>query len=233
MREEERRVLAQYHQRDIGTVALEAKYTFLAGAGGLVLGFVWLAAFHFGDRGASFWPIVALAAAGAALGLPFDLRRRRARLRERQAAAAARWGPVEAVGVVEHIVAEASKAARIDDNQANTAWFLQVDVDQVLCIWDWAEEATDHVEIDLIPGPSPTPLAIRWPGKKLAPIQPERKFRRGEREPGSDREERRVPVGGSSRVRASRSRGTIMTLQTRSAAARVCLCASRSRKTPG
>jgi hypothetical protein len=183
MREEDRRTLDQYRQRDIGTVAFEAKYTFLGGAAGLVIGFVWLAAFHFGDRGASFWPIVALVAAGAAVGLPVDRRRARIQWRERQAAAASRWDPIEAVGVVDHVVAEASKAVRIDDDEANTAWFLQVDVDRVLCIWDWADEATDHVEVDLIPGGSPTPLAIRWSGKPLAPIRPKRKFRRSEREP--------------------------------------------------
>jgi hypothetical protein len=63
---------------------------------------------------------------------------------------------------VELIVAEASKAMRLDDNGADTAWFVQVDEDQVLCIWDWADEATEHVEVDLVPGASPTSLAIRW-----------------------------------------------------------------------
>jgi hypothetical protein len=183
MRDEDRRVVDQYRQRDIGTVALEPKYAFFGGAAGLVIGFAWLAAFHFGDRGASSWPIFALTAAGAALGLPVDLRRRRVRLRERQADAASRWDSVESAGVVDHIVAEASKAARIDDNEANTAWFLQVDADQVLCVWDWADKATEHVEVDLVPTASPTALAIRWSGKKLAPIHPKRKFTRGEREP--------------------------------------------------
>lgn len=181
--DEDRRVLNQYRQREVGTVAFEAKYTFLGGAAGMLLGFVWLAAFHFGDRGASSWPIVALTAAGAAFGLPLDLRRRLVELRERRAAAASRWDPVEAVGVVFHIVAEASQAVRIDDNESNTAWFLQVDVDQILCVWDWADEATEHIEVDLIPAASPTALAIRWSGKRLAPIRQKRKFKRGERQP--------------------------------------------------
>ena len=183
IRDEDRRVVDQYRQRGVGTVALEPKYAFLGGAAGLVIGFGWLAAFHFGDRGASFWPIFALTAAGAALGLPVDLQRRRVQLRERQAAAASRWDPVESVGVVDQIVADAARAVRIDDNQANTAWFLQVDADQILCIWDWADEATEHVEVDLIPAASPTALAIRWSGRKLPPIHPKRKFKRGEREP--------------------------------------------------
>jgi len=183
IRDEDRRVVDQYRQRDVGIVALEPRYAFLGGAAGLVLGFAWLAAFHFGDRGASCWPIFALTAAGAALGLAVDLRRRRGRLRERQAAAASRWDPVESIGVVDHIVAEAARALRIDDNQASTAWFLQVDADQILCVWDWADEATEHIEIDLIPAASPTALAVRWFGKKLTPIAPKRKFKRGEREP--------------------------------------------------
>lgn len=183
MSDDDRRVVHQFRQRDIGTVAFEAKYTFLAGAAGCAVGFVWLAAFHFGDRGAALWPIAALTGAGAALGLPLDLRRRRARLSERKAASASRWDPVESVGIVDHIVAEASKAVRIDDNDANTAWFLQVDADQVLCVWDWADEAMEHIEVDLVPAASPTPLVIRWSGKKLEPIRPKRKFKRGEREP--------------------------------------------------
>jgi hypothetical protein len=72
---------------------------------------------------------------------------------------------------------------RIDDNQASTAWFLQVDADEILCVWTWTDDATEHVEVDLIPAASPTALAIRWSGKKLAPLHPKRKFKRGEREP--------------------------------------------------
>jgi len=74
-------------------------------------------------------------------------------------------------------------AARIDDDDANSAWFLQVEADQVLCVWDWTERATERVEVDLIAGSSPTPLAIRWSGNELVPITPKRKFRRGERKP--------------------------------------------------
>jgi hypothetical protein len=180
IRDEDRRVVDQYRQRDVGTVAFEPKYSFLGGAAGLVIGFAWFTALHFGDLGASSWPIFALTAACAALGLPVDLRRRRVRLRERRAAAASRWDFVESVGVVDCIVAEAARAVRIDDNQANTAWFLQVEADQILCVWDWVGEATEHVEVDLIPAASPNPLAIRWSGKKLAPIHPKRKFKRGE-----------------------------------------------------
>jgi hypothetical protein len=180
IRDEDRRVVDQYRQRDVGTVAFEPKYSFLGGAAGLVIGFAWFTALHFGDLGASSWPIFALTAACAALGLPVDLRRSRVRLRERRAAAASRWDFVESVGVVDCIVAEAARAVRIDDNQANTAWFLQVEADQILCVWDWVGEATEHVEVDLIPAASPNPLAIRWSGKKLAPIHPKRKFKRGE-----------------------------------------------------
>jgi hypothetical protein len=183
MREENRRVVDEYRQRDVGVVAFEAKYTFFQGAAGLALGFVWLAAFHLGDRGASAWPILALSAAGAALGLPLDLSRRRARTREQRAAAAARWDPILAVGVVEQIAAEATLAVRIDDNDANSAWFLQVDMDQVLCVWDWVDQARERVEVELIPGSSPTSLAIRWSGNELDPITPKRKFRRGEHQP--------------------------------------------------
>lgn len=183
MREEDRRVIDQYRERDLGGIAFEAKYAFFGGAAGLALGLLWFAAFHLGDRGASPWPVLAFAAAGAAMGLPFDLSRRRARAREQRTAAAARWDPVAAVDVVEELVAEASLAVRLDDDDANSAWFLQVEEDQVLCVWDWANRVTERVEIDVIPGVSPTPLAIRWSGNELVPITPKRKFRRGERKP--------------------------------------------------
>jgi hypothetical protein len=181
--DEDRRLLERYRQNAIGTTRFVAKYTFLAGAAGLVLGFLWLGIFHWGDRGAAFWPVVALTAAGAAVGFPFDYRRHRRERQDREAAAAAKWDPVIAVGVVEHLVADASKAVRLDDKEANTAWFLQVGEKQILCVWDWADDATERVEIDLIPGSSPTPLKISWTGKKLIPLNPKRKFKRGEREP--------------------------------------------------
>lgn len=183
MRDEDRRIVDQYRQRDIGTVERDAKHAFFGGAAGAVLGFIWFAAFHFGDRGASPWPIVALTAAGAAFGLAVDVRRRRARLRRRQVAAALRWDPVESAGVVDHIVAQVSKAVRLDAHEANTAWFLQVEVDQILCVWDWVDEAHEHLEVNLVPAASPIPHKVRWSGKKLTPIQPKRKFRHGERQP--------------------------------------------------
>lgn len=183
MREEDRRVLNQYRQRDIGVVAFEARYALLGGLAGLLSGLLWLAAFHFGDPRAPVWIVLALAGAGAALGVPVDLHRRRARARERRAAAAARWDPLLAGDVVEQISAEASRAVRIDDDHANSAWFLQVGEDQILCVWDWTDRASERVELDLVPGTTPTPLGIRWSGNKLIPITPKRKFRRGERAP--------------------------------------------------
>jgi hypothetical protein len=181
--DQDRGILERYRQNGIGTIRFDARFTFLGGAAGLLIGFLWLGIFHWGDHGASFWPIVGLVAAGAAVGFPFDhLRARKQRL-EREAAAAAKWNPVIAVGTVEHLVAEASAAVRIDDNEANTAWFLQVAEKQILCVWDWVDDATEHVEVDLVPGSSPTPLNIAWTGKKLAPLRPKRKFKRGEREP--------------------------------------------------
>lgn len=183
MREEDRRVLDQYRQREIGVVAFEARYVLLAGLAGLLSGLGWLAAFHFGDPRAPVWIVLALAGAGAALGLPVDLQRRRARLHERRAAAAARWDPILSGDVVEQISAEATRAVRIDDDHANSAWFLQVGEDQILCVWDWIDRARERVEVDLVPGTSPTPLAIRWSGNELVPITPKRKFRRGERQP--------------------------------------------------
>jgi hypothetical protein len=183
MADGDRRVLDQYRQQTIGKVPFEARVTFLAGAAGLVTGFVWLGLFHWGDKGAPFWPIIAVTAVGAAVGRPIDLARTRRRLKERRAIAAAEWDPVVSVGVVEHVVAEASRAVRIDDNQANTAWFLQVAADQILCVWAWADDATEHVEVDLVPGTPPTVLKVSWAGRKLTPSWPKRKFRRGEREP--------------------------------------------------
>lgn len=181
--DEDRQLLERYRQNAIGTTRFDAKYTFLAGAAGLVLGFLWLGIFHFGDRGAPFWPIVALTAAGAAVGFPLDYLRHRKQRQDREATAAAKWDPIIAVGVVEHLVGEATKAVRLDDNEANTAWFLQIGEKQILCVWDWADDATERVEIKLVPGSSPTPLKISWTGKKLTPLRPKRKFKRGEREP--------------------------------------------------
>jgi hypothetical protein len=89
MADEDRKVLAQYRRQAVGSVPFEAKVTFLVGAAGLVAGFVWLGFFHLGDRGAPFWPIVALVAAGAAVGFPIDFVRARNGLRQRQDAAAA------------------------------------------------------------------------------------------------------------------------------------------------
>jgi len=180
---EDRQLLEQLRRNSIGTTRFAAKSTFLAGAAGLALGLLWLVSFHRGDRGAPFWPIVALAAAGATVGFWFDDRRHKRERRDREAAAAARWGPIIEVGVVEHLIAEASKAVRLDDDEGNTAWLLQVGERQVLCVWDWPNDASERVEIDLVPGRSPTALRISWTGKALPPSRPKRRFKRGERQP--------------------------------------------------
>jgi len=54
---------------------------------------------------------------------------------------------------------------------------------EILCLWDWAEDPSEHVEIDFIPTEDPTCVTIVWSGKKLTPIRPTRLFKRGEREP--------------------------------------------------
>ncbi|MBX3191481.1 MAG: hypothetical protein KF819_31085 [Labilithrix sp.] len=167
----------------MGSVRREAKSTFLAGAAGLALGFLWLGVFHWGDRDAPLWPILACAAAGAAVGFFFDDARAKRDRAARETAAGAKWSPILAVGVVERVVAEASRAVRIDDDGANTAWFLQVDEEKILCVWDWADEAKERVEIDLVPGDAPTPLKISWTGKRLAAARPKRRFELGERKP--------------------------------------------------
>lgn len=181
--DEERQVLERYRQNAIGTTQFEAKYAFFGGVAGLALGILWIALFHAGDRSAPLWPILALTAAGAAVGFPFDHVRNRKQRQEREAAAAAEWDPIIAVGVVERLVAEASKAVRLDDNEANTAWFLQVGDKRILCVWDWADDATERVEVDWVPGIHPTPLKISWTGDKLIPLRPKRRFKRGERQP--------------------------------------------------
>jgi len=183
MTDGDRLVLAQYRERDVGQVRFAAKATLLAGFAGLVAGFLWLGLLHAGDRNAPFWPIIALAALGATLGLPKDLLRTRRLLMKRRSAAAAKWDPVLEVGSVEQIVAHASQGMRLDDHQANTAWFLQVADERILCVWDWTDNATEHVAVDLVPGASPTALKISWAGAKLHCPRPKRKFKRGEREP--------------------------------------------------
>lgn len=181
--DEDRRILERYRQNSIGAVRFDAKHTFLGGASGLILGFLWLGIFHWGDRSAPSWPVLVLVVVGAAIGFAFDRSRAAKQRMEREAAAAAKWNPIMAVGVVERVVAEASQAVRVDDNEANTAWFLQVGDKQVLCVWDWADDASESVEVDVVPGSSPTALKISWTGKKLTPLRPKRKFKRGEREP--------------------------------------------------
>jgi hypothetical protein len=173
--DEDRAVIERLRQNDIGTTRFDAKFTFLIGATGLVLGYVW--------QGGVRWPIVALTIAGAALGFLVDYRRYKRERDTREAAAAAKWNPVIAVGVVEHVVAEPSSAVRIDDSDGNTAWFLQTAERQILCVWDWAEHATDHVTIDLVPAADPTTVTIVWSGTQLKPPRPTRTFKRGEREP--------------------------------------------------
>ena len=183
MTDADRLILARYRERDIGQVGFEAKTTFLAGFAGLVAGFLWFGFVHAGDRNAPFWPIIVAAALGAALGLPKDLLRTRRLLIKRRSAAAAKWDPVVEVGSIEQVVAHAAQGVRLDDDQANTAWFLQVVDEQILCVWDWADEATEHVQVDLVPGASPTVLKISWTGAKLYCPRPKRKFKRGEHEP--------------------------------------------------
>ena len=185
MTDEDRQVLAQYRAQTIGRVSFQAKGTALAGFVGFVAGFVWLGFAHLGDRDSEwlFIAVLGFIAAGAAVGFPFDLvRARKERIRRRQAAAAT-WDPVVAVGIVEHVVAEASLGIRLDDNHADTAWFLQVGEGQILCVWDWADDATDHVEVDLVPGTPSTVLRISWTGTKLSSARPKRKFKRGECKP--------------------------------------------------
>jgi len=173
--DEDRAVIERHRQKDVGTTRFDAKFTFFIGAAGLVLGYVWQRVFR--------WPIVALTLAGAVIGFLVDYRRYKREREAREAAAAAKWNPIIAVGMLEHIVAEASSAVRVDDSEGNTAWFLQAGERQILCVWDWAEHPTDHVEIDLVPGASATTVTISWSGKKLTPIKPTRTFKRGEREP--------------------------------------------------
>jgi hypothetical protein len=186
--DDDRAILERHRQNAIGSFRFEAQYTFLAGAAGFVVGVLWLGLFHRGDRGTPFWAVLvviaALVATGAAAGFAFDYFRARTARNEREADAAASWDPVIAVGIVEHLVAEASSAVRLDDDEGNTAWFLQVAENQMLCVWDWANNATERVEIDLVPGSSPTILNITWTGKQLTPSRPKRKFKRGERQPG-------------------------------------------------
>lgn len=179
--DKDRQILEQFRRNSIGTTRFVAKSTFLAGAAGFALGVLWLIIFHRGDRGAPFWPIVALAAGGAAIGFSFDDRRHKRERRDREAAVAARWDPILAVGVVEHLVADVSGAVRLDDD-GNPAWLLQVG-DQILCVWDWVNDARERVEIDLVPGRRPTLLRITWTGKTLAPLRPKRLFKQGEHQP--------------------------------------------------
>ena len=173
--DEDRALIERHRQNELGTTRFDAKFTFLIGAAGLVLGYVWQPVFR--------WPTVALTLAGAVIGFLVDYRRYKRDRDTREAATAAKWNPVIAVGVVEHIVAEASSAVRIDDSDGNTAWFLQAGEGQILCVWDWAEHATDHVKIDLVPGDTPTTVTVVWSGKKLKPLRPARTFKHGEREP--------------------------------------------------
>lgn len=173
--DEDRALIEQRRHNDLGTTRFDAKFTFFIGAAGLVLGYVWQPVFR--------WPTVALTLAGAVIGFLVDYRRFKRERDTREAATAAKWNPVIAVGVVEHVVAEASSAVRIDDSDGNTAWFLQADERQILCVWDWAEHATDHVKIDLVPGDAPATVAVVWSGKKLKPLRPTRTFKSGEREP--------------------------------------------------
>jgi hypothetical protein len=182
MSDADRRVLEEFRQRDIGRLDFEARFTFFGAVAGFAAGFVWLIAFHLGDRGVALWPIVALGACGAALGFPIDLTRARHRQASRRANAGARWDPVLAVGVVERLIATASAGRRVDDDRSDTAWFLQVAEDQIVCLWDWIDQPTEHVEVELVPGESPVVLGSTWTGNQLA-TTPRRRFRPGEHRP--------------------------------------------------
>ena len=174
--EEDRRLLEQYRQNAVGGTRFQDKGTVLAGMGGLGVGLVWFSTYG--------WLAVALVAGGGGLiGFLFDYRRYRHERARRDAAAAARWNPVIAVGVIEHVVADASSAVRFDTNEDETAWFLEVGERQVLCVWDWADGAKEHVEIDLVPGEAPTTVTIKWSGNELTPVGPPKKFGRGDRQP--------------------------------------------------
>lgn len=173
--DEDRARLERLRAASVGKPRFDAKITTRGGAAGLVVGFLLVGVFHWGNP-------FGLGAVGAAIGLPFDYRRARRQQQERQAAEAAHWASLLAAGSVERVVAEASGAVRIDD-RTDVAWFLQVADQQVLCLWHWAD-ATAHVEVDLVPGSPPTTLKVTWTGDKLAPARPTRKFKGGERKPG-------------------------------------------------
>jgi hypothetical protein len=173
--DQDRALIERYRKNAIGITRFDAKFTFLSGAAGLVVGFVWLQTFR--------WPVVALTLVGTIIGFFVDYGRYKRERVTREAAAAAQWNPVLAADVVEHVVAEAGGAVRVDDEDGNSAWFLQAGENEILCVWDWVEHATERVEIDFVPGSSPTTVAISWSGKQLKPESPTRTFRRGEREP--------------------------------------------------
>lgn len=182
MSDADRRVLEEFRQRDIGRLEFEARFTFFGAVAGFAAGFVWLIAFHLGDRGVALWPIVALGAGGAALGFPIDLIRARHRQASRRTNAAARWDPVLAVGVVERLIATAAAGRRLDDDQSETAWFLQVAEDQILCLWDWIDQATGRVELEFVPSEPPVVLGSTWTGTQL-PTNTRRRFRSDEHRP--------------------------------------------------
>jgi hypothetical protein len=77
MTDGDRLVLERYRERDTIHVRLQLKVTFLAGAAGLLVGFLWLALLHWGDRSTPGWPILALVVLGAGAGFASDWRRTR------------------------------------------------------------------------------------------------------------------------------------------------------------
>lgn len=171
----DRKLIAQYRQNARGTPRFDAKLTFLVGSAGLVLGYIW-------QRNAPAL-IAALAMAGAAVGFAVDcLRYRRDRHRFDRAAAAT-WDPVAAAETVETVRADASSSVRLDDDEGNTAWFLQTGDRQILCVWDWTDAPCERVELDLVPGSTLTTLRLEWSGTALSQLHPARRFRPGEREP--------------------------------------------------
>jgi hypothetical protein len=129
------------------------------------------------------WPVFALLIGGALMGLLVDYRRYRRECERREAAAAERWNPLIEARVVEHVVADASKALVRESDEQGTAWFLQVSDSEVLCVWNWGRTASEHLEIDLVPGEPPSVLTMTWSGKTLTPMRPSKRFGPGDREP--------------------------------------------------
>jgi hypothetical protein len=174
MTDEDRARLDRLRQGSAPKTRFDSKLTARLCLAGIGLGFVLAYGLHWGNP-------FAMGLVGAALGLPFDIVRSKKQNRELLATNKARWDAVYA-GQVEHVVADASRAVRIDGFGQNSIWFLEVADRQILCVGHWAE-ATQHVEVDLVPGNPPTSLHVTWTGDKLSALRPPRRFKDGERKP--------------------------------------------------